>query len=474
MQAVVGRQAFGPIGLTPAGRAGLGAREHLAHHRRVPALAHQCGFGHRRRRRGLDGLDELVDVGQCHRQPFEHVATFACLAQLVHGAPRHNFAAVIEEDLDQRLQVAQLGLAVDQRHHVDAEAVLKLSLLVQIVQHHLGYFAALELDHYAHAGLVALVLDVADAVELLLLHQLGNAFEQRFLVDLIRDLVNDDRLACPFVDVFEVALGAHHDAAAAGAVALAHTMQAIDDARGGEVGRGHDLHQLVDRRLRPLEQVKTRVHDFVQVVRRDVGGHAHGNAGGTVDQQVGQARRQHHGLFLGAVVVGCEVDGVLVDVGQHFVRDLRKTDLGVAHRRRVVAIDGAKIALAVHQHVAQRKVLRHAHDGVVHRGVAMRVVLADDVAYDPCRLFVRPVPVVVQLVHGKEHAPMHRLQAITRVGQRTPDDHAHRVVQIRAAHLLFEADGQRFFGEGCHAGVSTLGAARSDMSMQGDVGSAGF
>ena len=146
-------------------------------------------------------------------------------------------------------QVAQLRLAVDQRDHVDAEGVLQLRLLVQVVQHHLGHFAALELDHHAHAGLVALVLDVADALELLLVDELGDALEQRLLVHLVRDLVDDDRLALAAVDVLEVALGAHDHLAAPGAVALAHAGQAVDDSGGREVGRRDDLHQLVDRRL---------------------------------------------------------------------------------------------------------------------------------------------------------------------------------------------------------------------------------
>ena len=198
----------------------------------------------------------------------------------------------------------------------------------------------------------------------------------------------------------------------------------------GEVGRGHDLHQLVDRRLGRAQQVQAGVDDFVQVVRRDVGRHAHRNAGRAIDQQVGQPRRQHRGLFLRAVVVGREVDGFLVDVGQHLVGDLRQADFGVPHGCSVVAIDTAEVALAIDQHVAQGKVLRHAHDGVVHRRVAVRVVLADDVANDARTLLVSAVPVVVQLVHRKQHAPMHRFEAVTRVGQGTADDHAHRVIQI--------------------------------------------
>jgi hypothetical protein len=45
---------------------------------------------------------------------------------------------------------------------------------------------------------------------------------------------------------------------------------------------------------------------------------------------------------------------------------------------------------------------------------------------------------------------MHRLEAVAHVGQRAAHDHAHRVVEIRAPHLLFETDRDRFLGEGFH------------------------
>jgi hypothetical protein len=77
----------------------------------------------------------------------------------------------------------------------------------------------------------------------------------------------------------------------------------------------------------------------------------------------------------------------------------------------------------------------------------VRVVLADHVADDARALLVRAVPVVVQLVHREQHAPVHRLEAVARIGQGAPDDHAHRVVEVRAPHLLFEADGEGFLGE---------------------------
>ena len=250
-----------------------------------------------------------------------------------------------------------------------------------------------------------------------------------------------------------MALGAHHHLAAAGAVALAHAGQAVDRAGGREVRRRDDLHQLLERGVAVLQQVQAGVDHLVEVVRRDVGGHAHRDAGRAVDQQVGQPRRQHQRLFLGAVVVGAEVDGFLVDVGEHLVRDLRQADFRVAHRRRVVAVDRAEVALAVDQHVAQREGLCHAHDGVVDRRVTVRVVFTHHVTDDARALLERPVPVVVLLVHREEHAPVHGLQAVARIGQRTADDHAHRVIEIRPPHLLFQADGQGFLGELGHESV---------------------
>ena len=444
-------QAVGTI-VVGIDHATVGARagEHLSHELAVPWSSHQFRLRHRRRWRLADDADELVDIGQRHGQAFQHVAALARLAQVEHGAACHDLAPVLQKNLDEILQVAQAGLAVHQGHHIDAEGVLQLCLLVQVVEHDLWHFATLEFDHQAHARLVRLVLNVADALDLLLVNELGDAFLQGLLVHLVGQLVDDDGLALAAINVFEVAFGAHHHAPTPGAIAILHAIDAIDDAGCGEIRRRNDLHQFVNGRVRTLEQMEAGVDHLVEVVRWDVGGHTHRDAGRTVDEQIGQPRRQHQGLFLRPIVVRAEIDGFLVDVGQHLVRDLRQSDFGIAHGCRVIAIDRAKIALAIHQHVSQREILGHAHDGVVHRTVAVRVVLADHIAHDTGRLLVRSVPVVVEFVHRKQHAPMHWLEAIARVGQGASHDHAHRIVEVAAPHFLFKTDGQGLFGELCH------------------------
>ncbi|MNY04315.1 hypothetical protein D3C86_1369840 [compost metagenome] len=66
-----GGQAIRAIRGTAAGSVAFGTRKHVAHEGRVPRLGHQLLLGDRRRRRGLDDRDELVDVRQRHRQAFQ-------------------------------------------------------------------------------------------------------------------------------------------------------------------------------------------------------------------------------------------------------------------------------------------------------------------------------------------------------------------------------------------------------------------
>ena len=201
---------------------------------------------------------------------------------------------------------------------------------------------------------------------------------------------------------------------------------------------------------RIVEHREAGVDDFGEVVRRDVGGHAHRDARRAVDQQVREPRRHDRRLGLRFVVVRHEIDGFFFDVGEQLARDARHAHFGVTHGRRRVAVHRAEVALAVDQQVAHGKRLRHAHQRVVHGVVAVRVVLADDVADHAGGLLVGLVPVVTELAHGMQDAPVHGLQAVANIGQRAADDDAHGVVEIRLAHLVFEIHGKNFARDFVH------------------------
>ncbi len=244
--------------------------------------------------------------------------------------------------------------------------------------------------------------------------------------------------------------GAHHDPAAPGAIGLADTAHAVDESGGREIRPRHDLHQLLDPDQRVVDERQTGIDDLAQIVRRDIGRHADRDAGRTVDQQIRKARRQHRRLMLGIVVVGREIDGILVQIVQQCIGDAHHAHLGVTHGRRRVAVHRTEVALPVHQQVAQRKGLRHAHHGVVDRRVAVRVILTHDVADHARGFAIGAVPDVALLMHGEEHAPVHRLEPVAHVRKRPAHDHAHGVIEIGPTHLVLEIDGQNFFGEIWH------------------------
>ena len=164
------------------------------------------------------------------------MAALARLAQVEHGAARDDLAPVPQERLEHVLEVHQLRLAVQQRDHVDAEHGLHRRLLVEVVEDDVRDLAALQLDHDAHAVLVGLVAQLRDALDQLAAHQVGDALEQPRLVHLVRQLGDDDRLAAVRVDLLDLGLRPHDDAAAAGRVGVVDLARAVDDAGGREIG----------------------------------------------------------------------------------------------------------------------------------------------------------------------------------------------------------------------------------------------
>ncbi len=195
------------------------------------------------------------------------------------------------------------------------------------------------------------------------------------------------------------------------------------------------------------------------VVRRDAGRHADGDAGRAVSQKVRKPRRQHDRLAAFAVIGRAEIDRVLVDAFEQRLGHLGQPAFGVAHRRRVIAVDIAEIALAVDQRIALREILRQAHQRVIDRDVAMRVEFADDVAHHARAFLVARFGIELELAHGVEDAAMHRLQPVAHVGQRARHDGGERVGEIALAQRLGEIHVADF------AGLGWLGFAHADLSI---------
>ena len=181
--------------------------------------------------------------------------------------------------------------------------------------------------------------------------------------------------------------------------------------------------------------------DLPHVVRRDFRGHADGDAFRPVHQEIRERHRQHGRFLCRLVVVRDEVDGLLVEIRHHLVAERLEPRLGVAHGRRRIAVDGTEVSLAIHQRGAHVEVLRQADERVVNGGVAVGMVIPHHLADDLRALAIAARRRQPHRLHAVEDPAMRRLETVANVGERAPDDYAHGVIHVRAAHFVFDVDG---------------------------------
>ncbi len=341
---------------------------------------------------------------------------------------------MVEEGLQRLAQVHDPGRVVlVEDVEVERKADFEVGLPEKLLHQELGrHVAGARLEHDAHV-VGRFVAHVLQDRQLLGVDDLGDALDQLALLDLVGDLRDDDAVLAAR-QLLDLVARAQPEGAAAGLVGFQHRLARLDQhAAGREIRPLHQVDQGVDAGVGRLDQVQQRIAELARIVRRDRTRHADGNAGRAVGQQVGEAAGQDDRLLGRAVVVGPEVDGVLVDAGQQRFGDLGEPRLGVAHGGRVIAVDIAEIALALDQRIAGGEFLGQAHQRVIDRLVAVRVILADHVADHAGALLEGAVGVEPQLAHGIEQAAMHRLQAVAHIGQRARHDGRQRIGQVTLA-----------------------------------------
>ena len=395
---------------------------------------------------GTDNPDDLVQVVQGLKQAFQDMRARLGLGQLVTEAAGDDLEAVLDELGQDFFERHHLRAPIDDGQHDGAKGCLQHRVLVEVTQNDVAHDAFLEFDDDADRFLaIGFITQVGNAFNDLFLHQVCHRFNQPGLVDHVGQFADQDGVFAGLFIGDDFGAAPHAHLAAARLVHLFDGMQAADDAFGGEVRPLDKLHQVGDRGRRMVDQVCQAVHQFAQVVGRDVGGHTHGDSRGAVQQQVRHLRRQNQGLLEGFIVVRPEIDGFLVDVREQFLGHAVHADLGVSHGGGRVAVAGAKVSLAVDQRVTHGEILGHTHDGFVDRRIAVGVILTDDVTHDAGGLLVGGTVGVTQLSHGEQYASVYRFEAIAHVGQSPADNDAHRIVDIGRTHLLFDRDGLDVF-----------------------------
>ena len=225
---------------------------------------------------------------------------------------------------------------------------------------------AAQLDDDAHPVLVGEVVDVGNALDPLQLDQFGDMLDEVGLVDLVGQLGDDDGVLA-VVHRLDLKLRLHDDAPAPGAIGFARALGAEDQAGGREVGAGNKFRQVVRRGVRVVQRIQARLHDLAQVVRRHAGAHADGDALAAIAEEVREFARHDDRLAVLLIVVGPEIDGVLLDILHHLHGERRHAAFRIPLCGGRIAVDAAEVALGIDQWVAEAEILRHANERRIDR-----------------------------------------------------------------------------------------------------------
>ena len=286
------------------------------------------------------------------------------------------------------------------------------------------------------------------------LHQQGYFFHQSGLVLLVGDLGDNNRLAAIFA-LLHMGTGSHNHYAAPGFVGLTYSRPAQDKTTGGEIRAGDDFHQLMHRDIGIFNQSNQAVNNLDYIMGWDLGGHTNGNTLRSVDQDIGNPGGHNRGLQHGVIVGGNKINGFLVQIGNQFLVKPGHPCLGIPHCGRGITVHGAEVTLAIHQGIAQGKMLSHPDQGVINSGITMWMILTNDITDNTSRFDVGTIVTVAQLAHGKQGTPVHGFQTITHIGQCPAHNNGHGIVQVGLAQFLFNRNGRLFrlvvFCFCCHA-----------------------
>ena len=359
------------------------------------------------------------------------------LPQIVLGTTGQHFHLEVQifiQNLTQG-QNTRLLLVIHQRQQNNTKGTLQRSLLKEIIQHHLGICILLQFDNDTHTVTIGFVTQVRNTLQTLCAYLLRDVLDQLALIDLIRQLANDDAHTI-LTEFFEFGLCSDHNTATASSISCADTAATHNNAAGGEIGTGHMLHQIRQRCFRIIQHADTRIDHFRQVVRGNIGGHTDRDTGRTIDQQVRKTAGQNPRFFFGFIEVGIPVDGFLIDVPKHFVGKLGKSCLSVTVSSSGVAVYATEVTVAIDQHITHREILRKTNHGIVYGCVAMGMVLTQNITDTGSGLLKRLIRSQTALIHGVEDSAVYGLQAISHIRQSAANDDAHGVFNIGFFHFI--------------------------------------
>ena len=269
-----------------------------------------------------DDLDDSVDMIQSFQQTLQNMRPLLRFVEVVSGSSCHHIFLMPQIQLQHIQKIQNFRLLIHQSQHNHPEGILQLGMLVELIQDHIGVGVPAQLDTDAHTLPVGMIVNGGNSVDLLFSHQLRHFFNQAGFIYQIGKLCDND-LALAVGQSLDICHRPHPDLSPSGAVGLLDAPGSQNLRSGGKIRSLDNFQHFFHGGIAViLHKIIYNLHhsgdNLPQIMGRYISSHAHGDAGCTVDQQIGISGRKHRRLFFRVVKVWNKIHGILVDVRQHF------------------------------------------------------------------------------------------------------------------------------------------------------------
>ena len=138
----------------------------------------------------------FIDIIRSNYQSFQYMSTFLSLAQIELSTTNHYFMTMLNKQANQVFQIQQLRTTMYQGNVIYAERCLQSCHFEQLVQYNAGIRITFYINYNAHTFTVGLIVHIRDTFYFLVIYQSCNILYQLLLIDIIRNLVNDNLIVC--------------------------------------------------------------------------------------------------------------------------------------------------------------------------------------------------------------------------------------------------------------------------------------
>ena len=180
-------------------------------------------------------------------------------------------------------------------------------------------------------------------------------------------------------------------------------------------------------------------------MRSHIRRHTYSDSHRSITEMIWEFSRKHHRLFERSIKVISPVYRILLQICKHFFCNLGQSRLGIPHRSCSITINRTKVSLPINERISERPWLRHTNHRFINRRITVRMVFSHHISDNSRRFFVLLVVEVVHLIHSKEDSPKHWLESISRIWQRTRNNHWHRIINVRLRNFFFYRMSNQLF-----------------------------